>query len=106
MSRHLPRHRGHATWTTPETVTGAHERAREPVGDGRRAAAAATVAEAVVVLTSGLGGTPGRGRPVQATTPGTQWRQQVARGFEVIKTVVIDAPRAKVWDALTNPATP
>jgi uncharacterized protein YndB with AHSA1/START domain len=28
----------------------------------------------------------------------------VARGFEAIKTMVIDAPRAKVWDALTNPA--
>jgi len=28
----------------------------------------------------------------------------VSRGFEAIKTVVIDAPRAKVWDALTNPA--
>ena len=26
------------------------------------------------------------------------------RGFEAIKTVTIDAPRAKVWDALTNPA--
>lgn len=28
----------------------------------------------------------------------------MSRGFEAIKTVVIDAPRAKVWDALTNPA--
>ncbi len=28
----------------------------------------------------------------------------MARGFEAITTVVIDAPRAKVWDALTNPA--
>ena len=28
----------------------------------------------------------------------------MARGFEAIKTVDIDAPRAKVWDALTNPA--
>jgi uncharacterized protein YndB with AHSA1/START domain len=28
----------------------------------------------------------------------------VSRGFEAIKTVVVDAPRAKVWDALTNPA--
>jgi len=28
----------------------------------------------------------------------------VSRGFEAIKTVTIDAPRAKVWDALTNPA--
>lgn len=25
------------------------------------------------------------------------------RGFEAIKTVTIDAPRAKVWDALTKP---
>jgi uncharacterized protein YndB with AHSA1/START domain len=25
------------------------------------------------------------------------------KGFEAIKTVTIDAPRAKVWDALTNP---
>jgi uncharacterized protein YndB with AHSA1/START domain len=25
------------------------------------------------------------------------------RGFDAIKTVTIDAPRAKVWDALTNP---
>jgi len=30
--------------------------------------------------------------------------EDVARGFEAIKSVVIDAPRAKVWDALTNPA--
>jgi uncharacterized protein YndB with AHSA1/START domain len=29
---------------------------------------------------------------------------QVSRGFEAITSVVIDAPRAKVWDALTNPA--
>ena len=28
----------------------------------------------------------------------------MARGFDAITTVVIDAPRAKVWDALTNPA--
>jgi uncharacterized protein YndB with AHSA1/START domain len=28
----------------------------------------------------------------------------VARGFEAIKSVVINAPRAKVWDALTDPA--
>jgi len=28
----------------------------------------------------------------------------VSRGFEAIKTVTIDASRAKVWDALTNPA--
>jgi uncharacterized protein YndB with AHSA1/START domain len=28
----------------------------------------------------------------------------MSRGFEAIKTVTIDAPRAKVWDALTNPA--
>ena len=28
----------------------------------------------------------------------------MARGFEAIATVVIDAPQAKVWDALTNPA--
>jgi len=28
----------------------------------------------------------------------------VSRGFKAIKTVTIDAPRAKVWDALTNPA--
>jgi uncharacterized protein YndB with AHSA1/START domain len=27
----------------------------------------------------------------------------VSRGFEAIKSVTIDAPRAKVWDALTNP---
>jgi len=27
----------------------------------------------------------------------------VARGFEAVKSVTIDAPRAKVWDALTNP---
>jgi uncharacterized protein YndB with AHSA1/START domain len=26
------------------------------------------------------------------------------RGFEAIKTVLIDAPRARVWDALTDPA--
>jgi uncharacterized protein YndB with AHSA1/START domain len=30
-------------------------------------------------------------------------RSQVSRGFEATKTVTIDAPRAKVWDALTNP---
>ena len=29
---------------------------------------------------------------------------EVARGFEAITSVVINAPRAKVWDALTNPA--
>ena len=28
----------------------------------------------------------------------------MSRGFDAIKTVTIDAPRAKVWDALTNPA--
>ncbi len=28
----------------------------------------------------------------------------MSRGFEAVKTVTIDAPRAKVWDALTNPA--
>ena len=28
----------------------------------------------------------------------------MSRGFEAISTVVIDAPRANVWDALTNPA--
>jgi uncharacterized protein YndB with AHSA1/START domain len=28
----------------------------------------------------------------------------VSRGFEAIKSVTIDASRAKVWDALTNPA--
>jgi len=28
----------------------------------------------------------------------------VIRGFEAIMSVVIDAPRATVWDALTNPA--
>jgi uncharacterized protein YndB with AHSA1/START domain len=27
----------------------------------------------------------------------------MSRGFDAIKTVTIDAPRAKVWDALTNP---
>jgi uncharacterized protein YndB with AHSA1/START domain len=27
----------------------------------------------------------------------------VSRGFEATKKVTIDAPRAKVWDALTNP---
>jgi uncharacterized protein YndB with AHSA1/START domain len=27
----------------------------------------------------------------------------VARGFEAVKSVAIDAPRAKVWEALTNP---
>jgi len=27
----------------------------------------------------------------------------VARGFEAVSTVAIDAPRATVWDALTNP---
>jgi uncharacterized protein YndB with AHSA1/START domain len=27
----------------------------------------------------------------------------VSKGFEAIKSVTIDAPRAKVWDALTNP---
>lgn len=26
------------------------------------------------------------------------------RGFAAVKTVIINAPRAKVWDALTNPA--
>jgi uncharacterized protein YndB with AHSA1/START domain len=30
--------------------------------------------------------------------------EEVARGFEAIKSVVVNAPRAKVWDALTNPA--
>jgi uncharacterized protein YndB with AHSA1/START domain len=34
----------------------------------------------------------------------TQRRQQVSRGFEAVTTVVINAPRAQVWDALTNPA--
>ena len=28
----------------------------------------------------------------------------MARGFEAINSVTIDAPRAEVWDALTNPA--
>ncbi|HXR27526.1 MAG TPA: SRPBCC domain-containing protein [Candidatus Baltobacteraceae bacterium] len=28
----------------------------------------------------------------------------MARGFEAVKTVTIGAPRAKVWDALTDPA--
>jgi len=28
----------------------------------------------------------------------------VARGFEAVKTVQIDAPRARVWQALTDPA--
>jgi uncharacterized protein YndB with AHSA1/START domain len=28
----------------------------------------------------------------------------VARGFEAVKTVTIDASRSEVWDALTNPA--
>jgi hypothetical protein len=28
----------------------------------------------------------------------------VSRGFEAIVTLTIDAPRAKVWDALINPA--
>jgi uncharacterized protein YndB with AHSA1/START domain len=28
----------------------------------------------------------------------------VSRGFEAVKTVTINAPRAKVWEALTNPA--
>ena len=27
----------------------------------------------------------------------------MARGFEAVKSVAIDAPKAKVWDALTNP---
>ena len=27
----------------------------------------------------------------------------MARGFEAVKSVAIDAPRAKVWEALTNP---
>ena len=27
----------------------------------------------------------------------------MSRGFEAIKTVTIDAPKAEVWDALTNP---
>jgi uncharacterized protein YndB with AHSA1/START domain len=27
----------------------------------------------------------------------------VARGFEAVSTITIDAPKAKVWDALTNP---
>jgi uncharacterized protein YndB with AHSA1/START domain len=27
----------------------------------------------------------------------------MSRGFDAIKTVTIDAPRTKVWDALTNP---
>ena len=30
--------------------------------------------------------------------------EEVARGFEAIKSVVVNVPRAKVWDALTNPA--
>ena len=41
------------------------------------------------------------------TRPGgveTTWRQLVARGFEAVSKVAIDAPKAKVWDALTNPA--
>ena len=28
----------------------------------------------------------------------------MARGFEAVKTLTIDAPPAKVWEALTNPA--
>lgn len=28
----------------------------------------------------------------------------MARGFEAVKTVTIEAPRARVWDALTDPA--
>ena len=28
----------------------------------------------------------------------------MSRGFEAVSTVVIDAPKARVWDALTNPA--
>jgi uncharacterized protein YndB with AHSA1/START domain len=34
----------------------------------------------------------------------TQGEDEVSRGFEAITSVVINAPRAKVWDALTNPA--
>jgi uncharacterized protein YndB with AHSA1/START domain len=33
----------------------------------------------------------------------TTRRKQVARGVEAVSTVVIDAPKAKVWDALTSP---
>jgi uncharacterized protein YndB with AHSA1/START domain len=29
----------------------------------------------------------------------------MAKGFEAVKSVTINAPRAKVWDALTDPAT-
>jgi len=29
----------------------------------------------------------------------------MARGFAAVSTVAIDAPRAKVWDALTIPAS-
>jgi uncharacterized protein YndB with AHSA1/START domain len=30
--------------------------------------------------------------------------EEMSRGFEAIKSVVVNAPRAKVWDALTDPA--
>jgi uncharacterized protein YndB with AHSA1/START domain len=30
--------------------------------------------------------------------------EEVSRGFEAINSVVVKAPRAKVWEALTNPA--
>jgi uncharacterized protein YndB with AHSA1/START domain len=43
-----------------------------------------------------------RGDPTGTTS--TRWRRQVSRGFEAITSVVIDAPRATVWDALINPA--
>jgi uncharacterized protein YndB with AHSA1/START domain len=45
----------------------------------------------------------GGNRPAVRTS-GTQTEEDVSRGFEAITTVTIGAPRATVWDALTNPA--
>ncbi len=81
-----------------------HEHCPEPAGDVRGPEDAATLAQAAFVVASGLGSTPGSGQTCPAKDVRDATEEEVARRFEAITSVVIDAPRAKVWDALTNPA--
>jgi uncharacterized protein YndB with AHSA1/START domain len=46
----------------------------------------------------------GPGHACAGEDVGNETEEEVSRGFEAIRTVVVNAPPAKVWDALTNPA--
>ena len=72
------------------------ERRYEPVGEGRGPAPSATLAQADFDLASGLGSTARSGQTCAGEVIGDATEEEVVRGFEAIKTVVINAPRAKV----------